>query len=160
MDAKQEYMMKLQVLEQEANQLGEQINLIEQQITELGLLKVNLERLEKAGEEEIFAELGKGIFLKAQLKKSNLLIDVGSKVLVPKSYSEVKDVIKDQSSKFAQVKVQVGKRIEQINAELNRIIAEANAGSGKENNKSEKEENKVKPDKVKESKVVVKKKGR
>ncbi len=160
MDAKQEYMMKLQVLEQEANQLGEQINLIEQQITELGLLKVNLERLEKAGEEEIFAELGKGIFLKAQLKKSNLLIDVGSKVLVPKSYSEVKDVIKDQSSKFAQVKVQVGKRVEQINAELNRIIAEANAGSGKENNKSEKEENKVKPDKVKESKVVVKKKGR
>lgn len=159
MDAKQEYMMKLQVLEQEANQLGEQINLIEQQITELGLLKVNLERLEKAGEEEIFAELGKGIFLKAQLKKSNLLIDVGSKVLVPKSYSEVKDVIKDQSSKFAQVKVQVGKRVEQINAELNRIIAEANAGSEKAS-ASKQEENKVKSDKVKESRVVVKKKGR
>lgn len=99
MDQKQEYLMKLQVLEQEANQLGEQIKLVEQQISELDILKVNLEKLEKAGEEEIFAEVGKGIYIKAELKKSDLLVDVGSKVLVPKSYNQIKEVIKDQTSK-------------------------------------------------------------
>ena len=158
MDSKQEYLMKLQVLEQEANQMGEQLKLVEQQINELDILKVNLEKLEKAGEEEIFAELGKGIFVKAKLKKSDLLIDVGSKVLVPKSYNQIKDVIKNQTSKSEQVRVEVGKRIEQINTELNRLIEEADKSQNQEsqNKSSGKEENAK--ENVKINKIVVKKK--
>ena len=158
MDSKQEYLMKLQVLEQEANQMGEQLKLVEQQINELDILKVNLEKLEKAGEEEIFAELGKGIFVKAKLKKSDLLIDVGSKVLVPKSYNQIKEVIKEQTSKSEQVRVEVGKRIEQINNELNRLIEEADKSQNQEsqNKSSGKEENAK--ENVKINKIVVKKK--
>ncbi|MEA3329784.1 MAG: hypothetical protein U9Q06_03490, partial [Nanoarchaeota archaeon] len=85
----QKYLMKLQGLEGEANHLGEQLKVIDQQISEMNLLKENLNHLEKSGESEMFAELGKGIFIKATLKKSGLLVDVGNKVFVHKSVKDI-----------------------------------------------------------------------
>jgi len=125
MEMQQEYLMKLQALEQEANQLGEQAKIIDQQVMELRVLGNNVGKLGEANEEEIFSELGKGIFLKSKLIKSDLLVEVGSKVFVPKTPEEVKKVIEDQVGKLEQVKGEIANKIEEINTELNNVIQSA-----------------------------------
>lgn len=130
----QEYFMKLQALEYEANHLGEQLKIIEQQQGEMQIIKESVSQLEISDKGEIFSELGKGIYVKASLSKSDLLVDVGEKVLVPKSHKEVMLIVEDQIGKFETVKEQIAKRIEDINTELNSII-ESSKKSNKEANK-------------------------
>ena len=125
MDDKQQYLMQLQILEQEANRFGEQLKIINEQIQEMNSAKANLEKLEKTGEAEMFSEFGKGIFIKGNLKKADLLIDVGGKILVPKKHSEVCKIIDEQILKFEQVKGQICQKIGQINIQVNSIMTEA-----------------------------------
>jgi prefoldin alpha subunit len=118
----QEYFIKLQTLEAEANQLGEQLKIIDQQVREMNNLKENVEVIGNSKDEEIFAELGKGIFIKAKLQGGDFLVDVGEKVFVPKNLKEINSVIDDQIGKFSNLKDEISHRIEEINNELNLII--------------------------------------
>jgi len=122
MNDQQEYLMKLQVLEHEAGQLGEQAKVIDKQVGELKALDLSLDALEKSGEEDIYSELGKGIFVKSKIKKSDLLIEVGNKIYVPKKFEDVKLVISDQITKLDKIKGEIAKKIEEINSELNKVI--------------------------------------
>jgi len=122
----QEYLLKLQLLEQQANQFGEQLKIIAQQIDELNSLKENMSRLETTKEKEIYAEIGKGIFMKAQMDKKELLIDVGNKVYVPKTFNDIKEIIDSQIEKFNDVKKEIADRIDEINKELDDIVNMAN----------------------------------
>ena len=126
MNSEEQYFMQLQTLEQEANHLGEQIKIIDQQISELNSLKKNLEHIKNSGEEEIYSELSKGIFVKSIIKKSNLLVEVGGGVFVPKNFDEINEIIDDQNRKFEEVKIEISERIESINNELNNIIKKIN----------------------------------
>ncbi|PIZ83499.1 hypothetical protein COX97_00945, partial [Candidatus Pacearchaeota archaeon CG_4_10_14_0_2_um_filter_05_32_18] len=118
---KQEELLKLQIFENQVSQYEEQLRIIEQQINELGQLKTDLEFLEKSKEDEIFSEFGKGIYIKSVVKKQ-LLVDVGSKVLVPKTFNEIKEVVDSQIEKFDKIKPEILNQIESINQELDKII--------------------------------------
>jgi len=131
MELQQEYLMKLQILEQEANQFGEQLNIIKQQIKELGELKDNLAVVEKNSDKEIFAEFGKGIYIQGKLTDGKLIVDVGNKVFVPKSFQEVDKIIEEQVIKLGETEKQIGKRVEKINTELNNILGEMHKAEGK-----------------------------
>jgi len=120
---KQEELLKLQIFENQVSQYEEQLRIIEQQINELGQLKTDLEFLEKSKEDEIFSEFGKGIYIKSVVKKQ-LLVDVGSKVLVPKTFNEIKEVVDSQIEKFDKIKPEILNQIESINQELDKIINE------------------------------------
>jgi prefoldin alpha subunit len=120
---KQEELLKLQIFENQVSQYGEQLKIIEQQINELNQLKTDLEFLEKSKEDEIFSEFGKGIYIKSVVKKQ-LLVDVGSKVLVPKTFNEIKEVVDNQVEKFDKIKPEILNQIESINQELDKIINE------------------------------------
>jgi prefoldin alpha subunit len=121
----QEYLIKLQMLEQEANQYGEQIVMIDQQINELKILENNITKFEESEKEEIYSEFGKGIYFKAKLDKKEFLVDVGSKILVPKTIVEIKGIIDEQIKKFESIKPEIEDRIQEINSELDKIIGEA-----------------------------------
>ena len=121
----QEYLLKLQMLEQQANQFGEQLNVINQQIDELNLLKNNLLHLDKSKEKEIYSEFGKGIFIKAKLDSKDFLVDVGNKIYIPKNFKEISKIINEQIDKFEQIKPEISKRVEQINRQLDTLIEQA-----------------------------------
>ena len=89
---KQEEILKLQILENQVNQYEEQLKIIEQQIGELDLIKKDLEYLENTKENEIFSEFGKGIYIKSVVKKE-IMVDVGSKILIPKTFFYIKKII-------------------------------------------------------------------
>ena len=129
----EEYLLGLQMLEQQANQFEEQLTAIDQQITELTSLKNNITSFEKSDEKDIFNEFGRGIFIKAHIEKKEFLVDVGSKIMVKKSAKEIKEIIDNQIKRFEEIKPQIAKRIEQVNEELNKLIEKAkNDGEGEE----------------------------
>ena len=132
----QEYLLKLQLLEQEANQFGEQLKVIDKQIEELNLLKENVKKLSNSEENEMFSELGKGIYIKGQLDKGNMLVDVGNKILVPKTAEEIGSIVNEQIKKFDEVKGEIGNQVNQVNKELDDIMQEAHKEETKEKNKT------------------------
>ena len=111
----QEYLIRLQLLEQQANQFGEQLKVIDKQIEELNVLKENVEKLSDSEENEMFSELGKGIYVKGQLNKDNMLVDVGNKILVPKTSEEISSIVNKQIKKFDEVKDEIGEQVNQVN---------------------------------------------
>lgn len=138
------------MLEEQANQFEEQLKLIDQQISELNKLKEDLSAFEKSNEKEMFAEFGKGIFVKATVDKKEFLVDVGEKIFVKKSSKEISEIINQQINKFESIKPEISKRVETINLHLDKLVEQA-----KEDNESE--EKAVKP---KTDKVIIKNKGR
>lgn len=131
----QEYLIKLQMLEQQASQFGEQLKLIDKQIEELNLLKENVSSLEKSDETEMFSEVGKGIYIKGQLDKGSMLVDVGNKILVPKDSKEIGTIIGEQIKKFDEVKAEMGQHIDQVNKDLDGMIEEAHEEEEKKEKK-------------------------
>lgn len=121
---KQKGLLQLQVLEQEANHYGEQLRLIGQQINEMGILKNDVKKIEINQNQELFAGIGKGIYIKGKLVKSDLLIEVGSNVFVPKTAKEVENIIEEQIKKLKEAEKEIGVKIESINRQLTGIINE------------------------------------
>lgn len=142
------YLMELQLLEGQANHFEEQLQIINQQVAELELLKKNITDFERAKNDEVFSEFGKGIFFKSKIEEKQLLVDVGAKILVPKSFEEVRQIIDEQIEKFEDVKPEIAESIEKINLRLDQIVNSA---------KNFKEESEKKEDKTLEKKEKNKK---
>lgn len=120
----QEYLIRLQMLEQQANQFGEQLRVIDQQVSELDNLKEDIGRLGEIKESEMFSEIGKGIYVKGNLDKKQILVDVGNKILIPKSIKEIQLIVDSQTKKFGEVKREIANKIDQINQEVDSLINE------------------------------------
>ncbi|PIN95029.1 hypothetical protein COU53_01235 [Candidatus Pacearchaeota archaeon CG10_big_fil_rev_8_21_14_0_10_30_48] len=134
--SQQEYLVKLQMLEQQAGQFEEQLRLIEQQVRELNSLKGNVGKLELSKNEDMFSEIGKGIYVKGKLNNTQMLVDVGNKILVPKNFNEIKIIIDSQIGKFQEVRDEISKKVEEINGEVDKLIEDL------QNPKKKAEENK------------------
>ena len=94
----QEKYLELKFLEQKINQVNEQILELEKQSLTFNLLSENLEDIQKTKTgEKIFVPLGSGLFMKSQLKDNKeVLINIGSDVLIKKDISEARVFIKEQ----------------------------------------------------------------
>ena len=132
----QEYLIKLQMLEQEASQYGEQLEMIDKQVVELNRLKKDIENLSNTKEKEMFSEVGKGIYVKGELNNSQMLVDVGHRVFVPKTSNEIKSIVDSQIKKFADVKEEIAQKIEEINQEVDNLIKEISGSRVKKEPKS------------------------
>ncbi|HLD97918.1 MAG TPA: prefoldin subunit alpha [Candidatus Nanoarchaeia archaeon] len=141
-----EYLMELQLLEQQAGHFEEQLQVIDQQIEELKMLKKNLIDFQSSKETEVFSEFGKGIYFKSSIKDKELLVDVGAKVLIPKTFDNVREIIEDQINKFEGIKPEIASNIQQINLKLDEIVSNAKIDRENEGKKSE-GKNTKKPDK-------------
>lgn len=92
-NALQEKYMEYQVVEQQVKQVEEQNQTLQKQIEDLNGIKEAIESMEKTKKgSELFVPISAGIFIKAEMKEnSELLVNVGDNVVVPKS---IKDAIK------------------------------------------------------------------
>ena len=118
------------MLEQQAGQFSEQLKVIDQQTAELNLLKESISKVQSSKNKEMFSEIGKGIYIKGNLDNSQMLVDVGNKVLVPKNSKEIDGIIGSQVKKFGEIKKEISGRIDAINTEVNKIMAEAQKSQG------------------------------
>ncbi len=96
--------LEFQILVNQINQLQQQIVSIQNQLIELRDLKENLSKLKDIKEgTESYVPLSSNIFIKSKIiDKEELLVGVGSNVLLPKTLDETTDLIDKQSKDLEQ----------------------------------------------------------
>jgi len=114
----QELLFKFSMYERQIRELQQQIEAIGRGIVEISSLNLGLDELVGATGKEIFAPMGKGIFVKAKLISEELNVDIGNGNIVKKSIPETKALIEDQIQKLKQVKEELEKNLEDLGQEI------------------------------------------
>ena len=122
---REEYLIRLSMLEQEANKIEEQIGIISQQINELEVLKSSLKNLDRNEKRELLAPLGRGIFFKSELKEKELFVNVGQGIVVKKSPEETAEIIERQVSQLGEIKEQLITNISEVRMQLEDVVEQA-----------------------------------
>ncbi len=93
----QQKYMYFQMLQQQISKLSQQMEAFYQQLAELQDSQQSVKEMETPSEAETYVPLSGGIFVKAALKNDgNLLVNVGSSVVVEKSCQEGWDLLQDK----------------------------------------------------------------
>jgi len=116
--------MQFQIFEQQIMQIQQQLQAIDQAISEITLLEDGLNDLIGKKDLEMLSSLGKGIFAKTKLISEELLVDVGDKNFVTKSIPATQELIKEQLGKLEIVKEELENELENINSEITRVMLE------------------------------------
>lgn len=124
-----EQLMQFQLIEQEVNQLNQQASLIEQNISELNELKKSLDEIENTKNKDILVNIGKKIYLPVEIKEEKLIVEVGNKNLIKKSFKETKEVIGNQLEKLFQIKENLTERLRQLDLRMSELIEQVNSGN-------------------------------
>lgn len=133
-----EQIIQMQVLEQEAEALNQQLQLIEQNLSEINDLGSGLEEIEKKDNKEILVNIGKKIYLPVEIKDNNLLVEVGEGNFIGKTISETRKLIEEQTEKLILGKEDIEKKLEELQQQANDLMQIFI----KESEKEEKEKNK------------------
>ena len=123
--AQQELLYRLSVFEQHIKQLHQQLQLIEKNILDLNSLDFGIDEIKGSVGKEILGQLGRGIFVKANIISEDLIVDVGNKNFVKKSISDTKKIIKEQIKKLHQIEKELKDKLEEINEEMTELVLEA-----------------------------------
>lgn len=123
----QELLFKFSMYEQQIKQMQQQLEAIERGIVELTSLNFGLDELVGATGKEIYAPMGKGIFVKAKLISEELNVDIGEGNIVKKSIPETKALIEEQIKKLEQVKLEMERNLEQLGQEITGMMNDAQA---------------------------------
>ncbi len=141
----QELMMKMQMFDQQAKQMQQQLQAIDQGIAEMTTLNEGLSGLVGKEGKEIYAPIGRGIFAKAKLISEDLNVDVGGGNMVKKTIPETKKIIEDQLKKLDEVKKELETGMEKMGQEFNAMLQDAQGKEmGKEAGTPKNEEKKEK----------------
>lgn len=118
----QENVLKAQIMEQEGNQLNQQLELISQNVNELNEVKSSLIEIEKKDCKEMLANIGKKIFIPAEIKEKKLYIDVGNKVVLEKTPLEAIKIIDEQIEKLEIAKNQVTEELDKLHLRVQELL--------------------------------------
>ena len=120
----QELLWRLEQSHQKLKDLEEKLSIVVQQIIELENFGESLEEIKTNEGKEILASLGKGVFVKSEIKDKKLFIDVGSGTLIRKDLGETQKVLRDQVSKLENMKVELESGMETLNQEVSTLIGQ------------------------------------
>ena len=121
----QELMFKLQMYEQQMQNMQQQIGAIEEAKIDLEKLEVDLEEFSGKRESEVLAPLGRGIFVKTKLLSEEFLVDIGGGNLVKKTIPETKKVLEEQIKKLNGLKEELQEALENLHKELETMFLDA-----------------------------------
>jgi prefoldin alpha subunit len=118
-EMQQEKLIRMSILEQDAKQIEQQMQMVEQQVMELQILSLNLDELEKAKEkDEMLSSIGKNIFVKTSLLSKDLLVNVGAKTVVKKTVAETKEVVSKDLNNLISARNNLARELERVIKEL------------------------------------------
>ncbi|HLD12028.1 MAG TPA: prefoldin subunit alpha [Candidatus Nanoarchaeia archaeon] len=132
-EAVQEKYFEFQMLQQQVEQLRQQQAMVERQLQELSNLKDSLSGVVVAKKGvEVLVPLGVGVFVRASLLKNDeVIMNVGSKMVVVKSVADAQKVVDKQvvEAKIAVEELQghgvkMGARMQALQEELQVMVEE------------------------------------
>lgn len=112
----QENYIQLQLLAQQLQHYQNNLEIVEQNLTELRRLKLSLDEFEKTERNKtILVPLGQNIFTKAKLDNAEeLIVGIGSNILVMKTIEETKETITKQEEELTLVFKQLQEEMQKI----------------------------------------------
>lgn len=119
-----EILQKAMMLKQQSEEVENQLNFVQQQISELDGFSKTLEELDSVKEKEMLAPLGKGVYAKADRRDEKLFVEVGAGVLVRKTAKEAKKVIVEQIRKFSEARIHLTVQLEAFKQEFGQMLGE------------------------------------
>lgn len=119
-------MFELEGLNKQSQENEERLKIVEQQIAELQGFEKNLGELETNKNKEVLASLGKGVFIKADLREEDLFVEVGSGILVKKSLGDSKKIAEQQNKKLLEMKTQLISENESISEKMKKALEKIN----------------------------------
>lgn len=121
----QKKVIEIRILEEQIRHLEEQANIVEREILGLQTTHADLDEIKKMRQMEAIIPLGRNIFINANIDSAdNVLVDVGSKIVVKKSVEEAKKTIERQKEKLAVAKEQISKEAERVMEQIDKIDME------------------------------------
>ncbi len=120
----QEIVFQLSMLEQQLQQLQQQLQAVDRGITELESLNLGLDEIRGSKDKEIFAQVGRGIYVKAKIISEDLTVNIGDNNFVSKNVPETKELIVEQIKKLKDVEAELEKNIETTNNEFMVVVQE------------------------------------
>ena len=132
---KQEHIIQIQLIEQEANQLSEQLKLIELNVQEMNELKLSLDEIDNLDDnnKKILTNLGRKIYLPVTINDNKLIVEVGKNNFVKKSIPETKEIINDQTEKLNDAKSQIIEMLNNLQTKMDNLINEIEREQNKSN---------------------------
>ena len=121
----QELMLKLGMYEQQIRQLQQQFQAVDEGITELTSIDFGLDEIKGSTGKEILVQIGRGIFVKAEIRSEDLIVNIGNKNLVKKDVPETKRILREQIVKLESVKKELAEKMDEIQEEAKNMILEA-----------------------------------
>lgn len=112
----EEKVIELNLLNSRMQELEQQMQVIEKQISELHTTYTALKELEETQTEtEMFASIGQNVFVKSKLADNQeICMDVGAKTFVKKTVQEAKDIITKKTDEFIDIREKATKQIQFI----------------------------------------------
>ena len=123
--AREEIIFKLSMLEQQSEEIKKNLEELDGQSNDLDNLKQSLEKLGSDKGKEILANLGRGVFLKSKASDEKVFVNVGSKILVRKSFSEASEIIDKQLVEIEIIKKDLMNNLNSLNLELQDLVEQA-----------------------------------
>ena len=118
-------MYEYQMMSEQMQQLQQTFNTMNKHREELRRLESNLTDLSKLkGGESTLIPLGSGIYIKGKIEKSeNVFMNVGSSVVVQKTYDEALDTIRKQLAEVENFAIQVESNMQEVSRRLQELQA-------------------------------------
>ena len=114
--------MKIGMLQEEDRKIEEQIGMVNGRLIEFQQILDGLEKIEKNNEKEILTGLGKGIYVKSEIKEKELFVNIGNGVVLKKTNKETREIIEKQIMQLDEVKQHLLNEIEKINLQLKFLV--------------------------------------
>ncbi|MEK6827378.1 MAG: prefoldin subunit alpha, partial [Nanoarchaeota archaeon] len=118
----QELYFKFAMYEKQIREMQQQIEAVENGIVDLTSLNFAMDELVGNTGKEIYAPLGKGIFVKAKLISEELNVDIGNGNLVTKNIPDTKKLILEQIKKLEGIKTELENNLDELGKEINRTM--------------------------------------
>jgi prefoldin alpha subunit len=118
----QQLIVRAAQMQGQAEQLEQNIQMIDSQVSELQEFSLGLDSLEKTESKEMFSLMGKGVYLKTSLEEKNIFVDVGSGIILKKTPGETKEVIEEQIGKLKQARVGLLGQLDMYKTEIAQIV--------------------------------------
>ena len=118
----QELYYKFAMYEKQIREMQQQIEAVENGIADLTSLNFAMDELVGNTGKEIYAPLGKGIFVKAKLISEELNVDIGNGNLVKKNIPDTKKLIFEQVKKLGGIKKELENNLDELGKEINGMM--------------------------------------
>jgi prefoldin alpha subunit len=122
-DEIQGYLGELKILDKHIKELQSQIETLDEQSVELAYIQQSIDDLKKAERgSTVLVPLSNGIFAKATLEESDkLLVNVGSNIVVGKTYDQTKDMMAAQTKDLQEMRGTLERSIHKLVAKVMEI---------------------------------------